>query len=926
VTLFLQYVVLGIGAGGGYVLLSQGLIVTYAGSGVLNFAQAAIGTFGGYWYWQWHQQDAWPVWLAILAAASSMALLGAFIHMAIMRPLRHSSIAQVIATLGIFTALGGVINLNWGPNDQFVAEFLPRGTVTLGGVFLGIDRLVLLGVAIFSTVVLWAVYRYTRIGLAIRASSSSRFSVATLGWSHDLLATLSWALGAFLTTLGIIYVSSLSGLSPGLTPLLIFPMLATGLIGGFSSFPLTLAGGLALGVFQSVTTGYVSLIGAQDAIPLLVIIVLLVVRGKGVSVRKSEKLPAVGSGHVRWPLAIVLFATVGILVTVVFNNVRLIDSISISASWATVMLSVVVLLGFTGQLSFEQVAMAGIAALIAGRLTLAGAPFLLSFSCAVVTAVPIGLLFAMPAVRTKGINLAVVTLGLATTAAAILFANPKFIGSNDGTPIAHRQRLFGLSIDPTRYPERYCMFSLACFALCGLTVTNIRRGRAGRRLIAVRTNENAAAAIGISVFGTKLYAFSVGCTVASIGGVLLAFQNGEVVYSFFDPFNSALAVVWTVIGGVGYVLGPIFAAPLAPGGIGTWVADLWWPNGHYWLSLIGGLAVILVLLQDPNGIASMNIKSLYVAEGEKQSSKLAYLRLEVAIVTLWQLVRRRLFGPPKLKSREALGERIAIRVPPMTLHASGIDVRYGGVCAVDNVSLTVEPGEVVGLIGPNGAGKTSLINAIAGSVRPAAGELLLDGKSILGMLADRRSRAGLGRTFQSLELFESLTVRENLRVASDRRDIKSYFTDIVRPRTTPLNELAVAAVHEFELEPHLDTEVDDLPYGLRHLASIARAIAAGPSILLLDEPAAGLSGNEARELVRTVRGLAREWGMAILVVEHDMNFVMEACDRVVVLNFGRKIAEGTPHEIRSNPEVIASYLGEERTETPEIVDIASRPT
>jgi sulfate-transporting ATPase len=247
---------------------------------------------------------------------------------------------------------------------------------------------------------------------------------------------------------------------------------------------------------------------------------------------------------------------------------------------------------------------------------------------------------------------------------------------------------------------------------------------------------------------------------------------------------------------------------------------------------------------------------------------------------------------------------------PKTLEVNNLSVRFGGVVALDGMSLSVHPGEVVGLIGPNGAGKTTAIDAITGFVRPSAGEVLLDGVPIGRWPTHKRVLGGVGRSFQSLELFEESTVHENLRVASDPHGIGGYFMDIVHPTHRELAGTAVAAVAEFELEGELDQRVSEISYGRRRLTAIARTLAVQPSLLLLDEPAAGLSSSETAELVVGVRRLAEEWGMGVLVIEHDMNFVMGVCDRIVVLDFGKQIATGTPQEIRANPLVIAAYLGD----------------
>ena len=249
------------------------------------------------------------------------------------------------------------------------------------------------------------------------------------------------------------------------------------------------------------------------------------------------------------------------------------------------------------------------------------------------------------------------------------------------------------------------------------------------------------------------------------------------------------------------------------------------------------------------------------------------------------------------------------------MEITGLSVSYGGVTALEDVSLRVEPGEVVGLIGPNGAGKTTLIDAVTGFTRPRAGRVLLGGQDVTGRHPTRLARDGLGRSFQSLELFEDMTVLDNLYAACERPGPWARLTDLVRPGSRPLPAQVCVAVREFRLQDSLDRPVGDLSYGERRLLAIARAVATSPSVLLLDEPAAGLSDDETLELAHLVRRLAEDWGMGVLLVEHDVDMVMSVCDQVVVLDFGRRICAGTPDEVRRDPAVRAAYLGDLEPET-----------
>ncbi|MDX6581203.1 MAG: hypothetical protein QOI10_387, partial [Solirubrobacterales bacterium] len=390
---------------------------------------------------------------------------------------------------------------------------------------------------------------------------------------------------------------------------------------------------------------------------------------------------------------------------------------------------------------------------------------------------------------------------------------------------------------------------------------------------------------------------------------LLAFRTTSINFAEFSSFNSITMVAYAMIGGIGYLFGPVIGATLAPGAFSERLLNSIDSGIGKYIPLIGGVSLVLLVLVNQNGIV------------KEQIAQIAFLRSKLGKLIPFlgpKEPQRRVLPQP---SKEGVGVEKS-----MALEVKDLTVKYGGTTAVDNVSLTVRPGQVLGLIGPNGAGKTSLIDAVTGFTKMAPGsQLMLDGVDISRWSAVKRARAGMGRSFQSLELFEDSTVLDNLRAASDPRDMGSYARDLVWPVNVPLPDTVLSTIREFDLEDDLDRMVEDLPYGRRRLLAMARAVATESSVLLLDEPAAGLGDAETAELAHLVGRLAKEWGIAVLLVEHDMNFVMSVCDELVVLDFGRQIAAGKPADVRNDPAVIAAYLGEEEEPRTSAASVAKPP-
>ncbi|MBX6390082.1 MAG: ATP-binding cassette domain-containing protein [Frankia sp.] len=990
------YALLSLGTGGLYALLAAGVVVIQRGAGVLSLAHGALLAWAAYAFQGAAEAWSLPVAVAALVAVGSTSLIGLVFHLLVTRPLREASgLTKVMATLGLLIILQSAITLMYGNAVRTAPTVLPTGKVTLAGMPVGWDVFVRLAVAVAVTAGLWAAFRHTTIGLAATAVTENPRAAAAFGWSPDRIAAGAWALGAGLAGLaGVLLAPMQQPLAAGNLVLLVVPTLAICLLAAFRSFPVVLGAALVLAAIEVETQ--VQLVaehpawrGVDRAIPLLVIIFYLAIRGRGIPDRGHvhERLPTLGSGRVPWA-ALVVSLTITITLIWYALPVAWVNALNANAIWAIVILSVVVLAGLTGQLSLAQFAFAGIAALIAGRLVATrGWPLEAALALGVAGTALAGLLLALPALRTRGLQLAVVTLGIGAAADALLFQRgyhtPPPPGSDaarfgdfamlEGTVVGD-VTLFGVRMDKLEAPRAFATLALISFAVVAVGVANLRRGRAGRRLIAVRTNERAAAALGVSVVGAKLYAFALSAAIAGFGGVLLALhqygERGNIDYGggLFSPFASILLIAFAVLGGVGWVSGAFAGATWAAGTLGTrfgaWLGDLLANVAAFArtvIALIGvgvgaGLGGSIARRVNRLGrlrrlgpgarrigpvLGALVLGGLAIALGGRVLGWLAELDRYVPLIGGFVLVLilvgsgsgmapgnaaaaravARWCSPPSRRARRAERERRRIErllahpgppsIPQRTLSVWGLTVRFGAVTAVDDLSLRVAPGQIVGLIGPNGAGKTTVIDAITGYASARVRQLSLGEHRLDRLPPHRRARRGAARSFQNLELFEDLTVLENIEAASDRRDPLAYLTDLFWPRRTPLPPAARAAIDAFGLRDDLTRTVSELPYGRRRLLAIARAVAAAPSVLLLDEPCAGLDERESAEVAALLRRLADEWGLGILLNEHDMDVVMTICDRVLVLDAGTLIAEGTPDQVRADPRVRLAYLGED---------------
>ena len=898
---FIQFALFGLATGGIYALVSMGVVLVYRGGGIVNFAQGAMALFGAATFYEVRPELGVPAAVALTVIIT--AVLGLLIQVAIMWPMRRSSpLARVVATLGVLTAIEQAGVLKFGTMAPFVTGWLPSTPRTLfKGVTIPEDRFVIMAVAVVLTVVLAFVYRRTRFGLATTSVVQNERAAASLGWSPAFIAGINWAIGGALAGLAGCLLAPITGLDPSALTLTIIPALAAALVGGFGSFGLSLGGALAIGIIQSEVTNYVKAPGWVDAVPFLVIIFFLVIRGRALPLRShlADRLPRIGTGRLQ-PGVVVVVLGLTLLSLFIFTN-GWIAAVTTTVTFALVCLSIVIVTGYAGQLSLAQYTMAGIGAFISGRLAAAaGLPFFAALVVGVIGTALVAVVIALPAVRVRGVNLAVVTMGLAVVVNSLVLDNPNYTGGVIHGTVVKMPHVFGLNIGSVNYPRRYAIFTLIALLVGLLAAWNIRRGRSGRRLIAVRDNERAAASLGVNIVSAKLYAFAVGGALAGLAGVLMAFRYPNVQYGSYDPVSSIQTVMVTVIGGVGYIGGAIIGGTAVSAGVVQQLIGHWLSISNAFL-FWSAIVLLLTLLAQANGAA------------HALSEQKVWLLKQVRTRTGWTGGRRAAVASVAAANGTASPDPAAAeeqhRVPPQRLELQGVTMRFGATVAVNGLDLVVEPGKVVGLIGPNGAGKTTVVDVATGFHRSYSGSVVLGQDPIDRMNAARRARVGLTRSFQSLELFDDLTVAQNIAVAADRQRFGAYFGDLVRPRSIELTPAATASIREFGLSGDLDRMPSELPYAKRRLVAIARAVATSPSVLLLDEPAAGLDATSTRELGVVIRRLADVWGMAILLIEHDVPFVLDVCDNVTVLNFGATLASGPPAQVRNDPQVVAAYIG-----------------
>jgi ABC-type branched-subunit amino acid transport system ATPase component/ABC-type branched-subunit amino acid transport system permease subunit len=906
--------VLGLLQGAAIALLGLGIVLVYQANRFLNLAYAQLGAAPALLLAKLVLQDGWPWWVAFPTSVALGAALGMLVEKALFARLRErtsSTVSLLLLSVGVgqlLLALTYIPALGPPPSTLALGGY-PQpvdATVQVGGVVL--DGADLTTCALVPLVIagITAFLRFTSLGKKVRAAASNPDAARLVGISTSRVSLLVWGIAGALSTVTAVLLAPSQGSFNAATlgPYLLLLALGAATFGAFTSIPMTLVGGLVLGLVQQVTLATTSSSSAGQVALLVTVLLVVMVRGdaigkafsvsgSGVAVTAPVSPPSSLAGHWSVTRRGLVLGGVGLVVAVLLPHLPVLDAesrrfqLALITCYALVAISLCVLVGWSGQVSLGHFAIVGIGAFVAARLADSGAGLLVILLAAGLAGAAALVVVGLPALRVPGLTLAVTSLGLGVIAPTWLLRQP-WIGSKDafGISLTLPAPLRGL---PEIRSERGVYYLGLVLVVCALLLLTAVRGTSfGRALLAVRDNETAAAAFGLTPAAVKTMGLAVSGFIAGAAGVVWAGAWHTAAPTQFSADVSLLLLAVPVVGGVASLSGSVtaataffaltfFVSPSLAGVFGDFGKQV-----GFQLAL-AGFGVVATVLAYPGGLAAVGNRLLG---------------------RWWRSL-------DELRTRQE-AETAEHRDVPLVVR--DVEVAFGGVHALRGASITVGKGEVVGLIGPNGAGKSTLMNVVSGVVRADRASVRVFGTELIGLGREYRAALGLGRSFQDATLFAGLTVREVVQVAADRRHRSGALSQALRLPWARQAEAASRAdaddvIGRLGLEAWADTPLSELSTGTRRICDLAAQAAARPAVLLLDEPTAGVAQRDAEAFGPLLRRLRDELDCSILIIEHDMSLLMGLCDRIYAMDSGVVIAEGTPAEVRADPLVVASYLG-----------------
>ena len=664
-SVYFQPILFGLGTGAIIASLALGLVVAYRASGVINFGHGAIATYVAYVYVSLRTDGDYPVPplpnpfapiegifgveildlptfidvgdglgkpAAVAIALATAALLGLIAHYLIFRPLRYAPVlAKVVASVGIMLFLQAAVVLRFGARAKNPDPLFPSDPVEFLGVRVNEDRFWLLGTVVVCTLVLWALFRFTRFGIATRAAAENERFTTLLGFNADMQAGVSWVVASVLAGLMGILVAPVTGLTPNLFSVLLISSLAAALMGKMSSFVVAAAAGMMLGILDQqlfrveLEWGWLPDIGLRRALPFLAVALAMVVRGEALPSRgavTAGRLPAAFAPTItRWRVsgyALLVLVSFALSVFAPFQYRGAMVNSMIGVIFA---LSLVVVTGYVGQISLMQMALAGVAAFGVGSFgTEAGMPMLIAMPLAIACGIGFGMIAALPSLRTRGASLAVITLASGLAIEEIFFQRTGWFGLEKSSKRSDPPELFGLEFGPSsdfflgddKIPTgAFGVFVLLMTVLSCVGVMRLRRSRLGEQMLAVRANERAAAAAGVNVAAIKLTAFGISSMFAALGGVLTAYKLGTYGGALFGIFASLTVLAFAYLGGISTVGGAITAGTLFAEGIGVVFTNEFLIDVGPYTAYVAGFFLVATAVYNNEGIDGFQRKQFH---------------------------------------------------------------------------------------------------------------------------------------------------------------------------------------------------------------------------------------------------------------------------------------------------------------------------